>query len=110
MGTAAIPLREAQSPSTSLRAGPSRVGAGRTMSAHYSTRSRQVKGRRNRMRTVVIRSGLWLLPFVSAGVLAAGPDLRLLDAAKSHDVKAVSALLKQKVDVNATQPDGATAL
>jgi ankyrin repeat protein len=37
-------------------------------------------------------------------------DLRLLDAVKRRDDKAFAALLKSKVDVNAAQPDGATAL
>ena len=37
-------------------------------------------------------------------------DLRLLDAVKRRDDKAFATLLKSKVDVNAAQPDGATAL
>src|SRR5580692_3824960 len=37
-------------------------------------------------------------------------DLRLVDAVKSGDTKAVATLLKEKVDVNATQPGGATPL
>lgn len=41
---------------------------------------------------------------------AAGDDRRLIQAAKDQDHKAVLALLKQGIDVNATQPDGATAL
>jgi ankyrin repeat protein len=40
----------------------------------------------------------------------AASDLRLLDAVKRRDPKAVTALLQMKVDVNAAQPDGATAL
>jgi ankyrin repeat protein len=40
----------------------------------------------------------------------AATDLRLLDAVKRRDHKAVSALLGTKLDVNAAQPDGATAL
>ena len=35
---------------------------------------------------------------------------RLIDAVKNRDVEAVQALLKQRVDVNAPQGDGATAL
>jgi uncharacterized protein len=59
--------------------------------------------------------GLSVLGIVSiliASLLASGvaPDLRLVDAAKAGDKKAVAALLKEKVDVNATQPGGATAL
>ena len=40
----------------------------------------------------------------------AATDLRLLDAVKSRDHKAVTRLLAAKVNVNAAQPDGATAL
>jgi ankyrin repeat protein len=40
---------------------------------------------------------------------ASAADLRLLDAVKRRDEKAFTALVKQ-VDVNASQPDGATAL
>jgi ankyrin repeat protein len=40
----------------------------------------------------------------------AATDLRLLYAVKRRDHKAVAALLAAKVDVNAAQPDGATAL
>src|SRR5580704_11894651 len=53
---------------------------------------------------------LVLAGFVAAPTWAAGPDLRLVEAVRAHDVRAVSALIAQKVDVNATQPDGATAL
>jgi len=38
------------------------------------------------------------------------PDLRLVQAVEHHDARTVEALLKQRVDVNAAQPDGATAL
>ena len=50
--------------------------------------------------------GLALL-MVSA---AAAPDERLPEAAKRQDRAAVQALLEQGADVNARQPDGATAL
>jgi ankyrin repeat protein len=40
----------------------------------------------------------------------ASTDLRLLDAVKRRDHQAVTALLQTKLDVNAAQPDGATAL
>jgi uncharacterized protein len=47
----------------------------------------------------------------AAAVLsAAGPDTRLADAAKKHDLAAVQALLKQHADVNTAQVDGTTAL
>ena len=50
-----------------------------------------------------------------AGVLAlaagwAATDLRLTDAIRRRDRKAIASLLAQKADVNAAQPDGATAL
>lgn len=41
---------------------------------------------------------------------AAGPDLRLVEAAKAQDWPQVQRLVKQRGDVHATQPDGATAL
>src|SRR6266540_5773004 len=37
-------------------------------------------------------------------------DVRLLDAVLKRDGTAVRALLKNRVDVNAAQPDGSTAL
>src|SRR5882762_8705125 len=46
----------------------------------------------------------------SASAAAAPTDLRLIRAVKGRDVDAVRALVKQRVDVNATQGDGATAL
>jgi uncharacterized protein len=41
---------------------------------------------------------------------AAETDLRLIQAVKNRDVESVRGLLKQRVDVNATQGDGATPL
>ena len=57
-------------------------------------------------------AGLWVLPLLSVASLAmaAGPDLRLLNAAAEQDTVAVRALLKQGADVNAARADGATAL
>ena len=40
----------------------------------------------------------------------AGTDRRLIEATRSRNPEAVRALLKQRADVKATQPDGATAL
>ena len=56
--------------------------------------------------------GCWfIVTLFAAGTLgAAGADLRLIEAVRNQDREAVRALLKQKVDVKATQPDGATAL
>jgi len=55
---------------------------------------------------------LLLVLLISAGNLkgAAGRDVRLIEAVKRADAKAVSTLLKQHVDVNAKEPDGTTAL
>src|SRR5262252_3003166 len=54
-----------------------------------------------------------LLGFVLAGVnlaSAAGGDSRLADAVMKSDREGVRSLLQQKIDVNAAQPDGMTAL
>ena len=45
-----------------------------------------------------------------ASVSAAGTDFPLIEAIKDHDNETVRALLEQKVDVNAREGDGATAL
>jgi uncharacterized protein len=45
-----------------------------------------------------------------AGVLSANADPAIVDAAMNGDLKAVRALLREGVDVNATQVDGMTAL
>ena len=47
---------------------------------------------------------------LSGALLSAGADLRLIEAAKSEDAKAVRALLAKRVPVNATKADGSTAL
>jgi len=52
---------------------------------------------------------LWLGAFVSIAGLGAAPS-PIADAAMHHDTAAVRALLAQKADVNAPQPDGTTAL
>lgn len=49
-----------------------------------------------------------LLPPIAA--FAASGDLRLVDAAKNRDRDAVRSLLRQHVDVNTPEADGATAL
>jgi ankyrin repeat protein len=54
---------------------------------------------------VVLAVGL-----ATRGLGAAGSDLRLADAAMRMDREAVRTLLQQKIDVNASQPDGTTAL
>src|ERR1700686_4500814 len=49
------------------------------------------------------------LPLVAVCCLAAS-DLRLLDAVKRRDRKAVESLIGARAGLNAAQPDGATAL
>ena len=56
-------------------------------------------------------AGSLLAAFLSvASVVAASPDLQLVDAAKNQDREAVQSLLQAKVDVNTPQGDGATAV
>jgi len=59
-----------------------------------------------------LQSLAWIgcLAVVSSLSFAATSDLRLIQAVKSQDAESVRALLKQHVDVNAAQGDGATAL
>lgn len=59
------------------------------------------------------RCAMGLLVFLLAAVrpaVAGTGDLQLVNAAKDQDTEAVSALLKQGVPVNASGPDGVTAL
>jgi ankyrin repeat protein len=63
--------------------------------------------RRKRLRAWWITS-FFLLASLSAS--RAADDVRLVVAARNSDEQAVRALLKERVDVNARQPDGATAL
>ena len=53
---------------------------------------------------------LWLGCGWSIATTAAETDRRLAEAAKNKDKAAIRLLLKQKIDVNAPHPDGATAL
>src|SRR5215218_929201 len=47
---------------------------------------------------------------LTVALRAAASDLRLTDAVMRADREAVRTLLLQKIDVNASQPDGTTAL
>ena len=58
----------------------------------------------------LFRTGFWLVPVLATAASAAEPDRRVADAAKARDVKALTALVRQKADVNVPQADGATAL
>lgn len=63
------------------------------------------------MRRVLWLAGVWSLSALSLLRLGAdGRDTRLLEAVKRRDDKAFAALLRAKADVDAAQPDGATAL
>jgi ankyrin repeat protein len=53
---------------------------------------------------------LMLMLMSGVGSIAAGGDLRLVDAIKTQDNEATRGLLKEHIDVNARQGDGATAL
>ncbi len=59
----------------------------------------------------IVRAG-WLIALlfmISFGAAGAAP-VRLIEAVKAADKAAIQALLQQRVDVNAAEPDGATAL
>jgi uncharacterized protein len=60
------------------------------------------------MRTWLLASSLAFL--ISAASLHSAGDHRLIDAVRDRNRAAMDALLKQRVDVNVTGPDGATAL
>ena len=51
-----------------------------------------------------------ILLTLAVPALAAEPDLRLVNAVRHGDTEAVRALVREQADVNARQPDGATAL
>src|SRR5258707_9238369 len=54
---------------------------------------------------------LVMFPLLLVAATAAGRSVPLVDAAKDGDEKAVRALVQQhRVDVNAAEPDGTTAL
>src|SRR4051794_12779769 len=59
-------------------------------------------------RTFVVATAA--LSLLSRVPVRAANDLRLVDAVEQQNTAAVRSLLKQKGDVNLTQPDGATAL
>ena len=51
-------------------------------------------------------NGFCVATILVASCAAATADLRLVEAARKGDIKAVRELLAQKVDLNAAQPDG----
>ena len=58
---------------------------------------------------LLVASALLLVATVPV-LRASGPDLSVIDAVKQRDQKALATLLRSKVDINANEPDGATAL
>jgi uncharacterized protein len=64
--------------------------------------------RQRRYAFLGICAGLGLA--VMASLSAEGPDLRVLESVKRRDQKAFDLLLRAKADINAAEPDGATAL
>jgi len=62
------------------------------------------------VRSNLRNAGCLIMSMAVAGVAAAANDLRLIDAVKAGSAQQMESLLKEGVDVNATQGDGATAL
>ena len=62
------------------------------------------------MRAKLLDGSLMMLLLVATSLAATGRDMQLVEAVKKQDKVAVRALLKERVDVNASQGDGATAL
>ncbi len=52
----------------------------------------------------------WVVLWASSALLTAAADGRLIDAVRNRDAAAVRALVNRRIDVNAPQGDGATAL
>jgi ankyrin repeat protein len=53
---------------------------------------------------------LLIVVSITAGMLCAADDLRLVNAVQVQDTTSIKTLLSQHIDVNAMQPDGMTAL
>lgn len=66
----------------------------------------------SRSRIVANGASIWVVVMLMAGGshVAAGADVPLIDAVKNANPTAVRALLQKRVDVNAAEPDGTTAL
>ncbi|HLQ79071.1 MAG TPA: ankyrin repeat domain-containing protein [Terriglobia bacterium] len=56
--------------------------------------------------TLIVATGLW----ITASTSLAAPDLRLIDAVKNADVKAVRTLIAAHIDINTPDVDGSSAL
>lgn len=59
-----------------------------------------------------VLAGFWLVVLSAGAVMvsAAGPDRRVVEAARQRDGRALAALIRQRADVTVPQADGATAL
>ena len=65
---------------------------------------------RNKLKPMAL-AGVSLMVLLMTGTgTAAGPDLRLVEAARNQDQQQVRTLLNQKTDVNVRSSDGSTAL
>jgi ankyrin repeat protein len=62
------------------------------------------------MRMSLLRGAVLMAAAAVAGLEAAGNTVRLIDAVKSGNRTAVRAMIAQRADVNAAEPDGMTAL
>ena len=62
------------------------------------------------MRSSDAVGSLLIVVCVAIGLSAAAVDTRVIDAVKSGNAPAVASLLRQRVPVNAAEPDGSTAL
>src|SRR5262245_32646499 len=71
----------------------------------------RLKPSRSMEREAFRRAIAAIVAFVVSGFgVSASTDRPLIQAVKNKDIAAVRALLKQRVDVNATEGDGTTAL
>jgi len=83
---------------------------GRVVSEGGESPGRKDVVRRGRKAPACAALGALVIFVAATGLLAAGADTRVADAAMSGDRQAVRALIKQKADVNGAQGDGMTAL
>src|SRR5437764_5870917 len=60
-------------------------------------------------KSIAVRCLIMLL-LAASTFAASAEDLRLIEAVKSRDRAAIRSLIEKRVDVNAAQPDGTTAL
>jgi len=69
-----------------------------------------MKARTMESRAMMATAFCAILALPGAASLSAADDLRLLEAVKHQDTAAARVLVQQRVDVDAAQPDGSTAL